>query len=224
MTINLHRWLAVVMLAVLGAVAMPAAAQDDHAADPAAHAADDSHSGDDHGGSHAGGGKNVIPTVKEGMMTGIMTLLVFVAVLFVLGTQVWPKIQGSLTERENKIREEIQAAELARQQARDALEEYERSLAQARAEAQEMLDNTRAQQAEMAAELRTKADAQLTDLREKAQRDIEAAKRAALNEIYAEAASLATLAAGKILQREINPADQQRLVDESLAELSASRN
>lgn len=184
---------------------------------PAMAAADDEAKG-----SHGGGGKSVVPTINEGLISGVMTLIVFVAVLFVLGTQVWPKIQGSLNDREAKIRDEIQAAELARMQARDALEEYERSLAEARAEAQAMLDKTRSQQQEMAAELRAKADIQLTELREKAQRDIEAAKRAALNEIYAQAASLATLAAGKILQRELQPSDQQRLIDESLSELSAN--
>ncbi len=179
---------------------------------------------DDEGSKGGGKEASVIPTVNEGLITGIMTIIVFVAVLFVLGTQVWPKIENSLQAREDKIRDEIQAAELARQQARDALEEYERSLAQARAEAQDMLDKTRAQQAEMAAELRTKADTQLNEMREKAQRDIEAAKRAALNEIYSEASQLATLAAGKILQREIQPSDQQRLIEESLAELSAGRH
>lgn len=172
----------------------------------------------------AGKKASVVPTINEGLISGVMTLVVFVGVLFVLSTQVWPKIQGALSAREAKIREEIQAAELARQQARDALEEYERSLQQARAEAQEMLEKTRSQQQEMAAELRAKADAQLTDLREKAQRDIEAAKRAALNEIYAQSAALATFAAGKILQREISPADDRRLIDESLAEMASSKN
>ncbi len=223
MTITARHWLAITLVAILGTCSFSASAQG-HAAPAqtdAAQQADDH--GDDHGGSHVGGGKNVIPTIDEGLISGIMTLIVFVGVLFVLGTQVWPKIQGSLQEREDKIRDEIQAAELARQQARDALEEYERSLAQARAEAQEMLDSTRAQQAAMAAELKAKSDVLLGEMREKAQRDIEAAKRTALNEIYDQAATLATLAAGKILQREIQPADHQRLVDESLAELSAAQ-
>jgi F-type H+-transporting ATPase subunit b len=80
------------------------------------------------------------------------------------------------------------------------------------------------QQQQLASELKAKADVELGAMREKAMRDIDAAKRAALAEIYTESATLATTIAGKILRREVNTGDQQRLVDESLAELRSSRN
>jgi F-type H+-transporting ATPase subunit b len=86
-----------------------------------------------------------------------------------------------------------------------------------------MLENTKAQQQALADELRAKAEQELALLKDRARRDIEAAKRAALSEIYDQTASLATLIASKILQREVNPRDQQRLVEESLAELQSSR-
>ena len=54
--------------------------------------------------------------------------------------------------------------------------------------------------------------------------DIEAARKAALNEIYAESVALATTMAGKILQREVTAADRDRLIEESLAELGAHNN
>jgi F-type H+-transporting ATPase subunit b len=57
-------------------------------------------------------------------------------------------------------------------------------------------------------------------MRESATRNIEAAKRAALREIYSEAAVLSTTVAAKILEREVNEQDQHRLVEESLAEVS----
>jgi F0F1-type ATP synthase membrane subunit b/b' len=58
-------------------------------------------------------------------------------------------------------------------------------------------------------------------MKARATQDLEGAKRAALSEIHAAAASLATSVAGKILKREIQPADQKRLVEESLSELGA---
>ena len=51
------------------------------------------------------------------------------------------------------------------------------------------------------------------------QADIESAKSAAVAEIHAEAGALATAVASKILGREITVADQQQLVQESLAEM-----
>lgn len=163
-----------------------------------------------------------LPTVKQGLATGITGIVVFLIVLAILATKVWPTITAALDQRAAKIKEEIEAAELAQQQAREALQQYEKSLAQARAEAQKMLDDAKAQQQAIAAELKAKSDAELNAMRERAKRDIDSAKRAALAEIYAETSNLAASIAGKILQKEIRPQDQQRLVDESLAEFQAA--
>jgi F-type H+-transporting ATPase subunit b len=160
-----------------------------------------------------------IPTAKQGLWTGVTALIVFAIVAAFLGRFVWPIIVKALDERAAKIREEISAAELARQQAKDALAMYERNLADARVEAQRMLEKTRSQQQAFADELRAKADLELVQMKERARRDIEAAKRAALQEIYGVAAAQATFVAAKILEREITSTDQQRLVDESLREL-----
>ncbi len=164
----------------------------------------------------------VLPTVEQGIVPMIVSLLVFAIVFAILATKVWPAISGGLKDREEKIRQSIEEAELAQQQAKEALQQYERSLAQARAEAQKMLDDAKAQQQAIAAELKAKSDAELNAMRERAKRDIDSAKRAALAEIYAEASTLAASIAGKILQKEIRPQDQQRLVEESLAEFQAA--
>ena len=158
------------------------------------------------------------------MAPAIAALIVFAVVFIVLATAVWPKILKGLNERAAKIREEIASAEAARKQAKDALDEYEANLAEARAEAKSMLEQTKAEQAKLAQELKAKAEAEAAQLRERAMRDIETAKRSAINEIYADAANLATQVAGKILAREISAADQAKLVEESLAELQGSRN
>lgn len=152
------------------------------------------------------------------------TIVTFLIVLAILGKVVWPKILGALDERDAKIRAEIKAAEDARKQAAAALERYEKSLAEARAEAQQLIEKTKAEQSTFAADLRAKADAELTRMREHATRDIELAKKQAVSEIYAQAASLATDLASKVLKREINPEDQRRMIDESLGQLESTHN
>ena len=164
----------------------------------------------------------VIPTLQQGLIPMITAIVVFLIVFFVLSTKVWPIITKGLKEREDKILHEIEAAEEARRQAKDALESYERSLAEARAEAQKILEETRGQQQKFAAELKAKAETEVAAMRERAMRDIESAKKTALGEIYSQAAGLATSVAAKILQREVGDADQQRLVEESLAELGTA--
>jgi F-type H+-transporting ATPase subunit b len=183
-------------------------------------AADPAHDAAAHGGHEEVG---AIPTWYQGAATGITALVVFALVAAFMLTVVWPKISKGLDDRNSKILGEIEAAEMARRQAKDALEEYQRNLQQARAEASKMIEQTRAQQVELAAQLKAKADAEVSALREKAMKDIDTAKRAAIAEIYGQTASLATGVASKILRREINANDQQRLVEESLGQLQSMR-
>lgn len=166
----------------------------------------------------------VIPTINQAIVAPIVTLVVFAIVLAIIAVKVWPLINKGLSDRENKIRGEIESAEQARKQAKDALDEYQRSLENARAESQKMIETTRAQQGQLAAELKAKADVELGQLRERAMKDIDTAKRAALAEIYSEAVSLASTAAAKILRREVRPEDQRILVEESVRALQAVKN
>lgn len=230
----MHRMLSILaaLIAALALATVPAAAQDhagghgdDRAQSEASH---DDHSGDDnasHGDDHGGHGDGhdkvgAIPSIAQGLATGITAIVVFGIVAFILNSQVWPKITTALDERSEKIQGEIEAAEQARAQAKQALEQYEASLAEARAEAQKMIDDTKAQQATLAADLRAKSEAELADLKDRARRDIESAKRAAISEVYAQASILASTVAGKILEREVSSDDQQRLVEEALRELA----
>lgn len=205
---------AALALAIAPAGLAPAAAL---AQDHDTHAAHD-----DHAGGHAAASPTVIPPPQEGVAPLVTALVVFGIVFFVLNRAVWPKIVSGLRDREEKIRAEIAAAEAARKQAKDALEMYERSLADARAESQRMLEQTKAQQQALAAELRTKAEAELVELKERARRDIETAKRNAIIEIQDQAVALGIAAAGRILQRQITPQDQQRILDETLEALQSA--
>jgi F-type H+-transporting ATPase subunit b len=165
-----------------------------------------------------------IATEKQGVATAITAIVVFAIVFAVIAVKIWPAIAKGLDERASKIKQEIEAAELARKQAKDALEQYQKSLDQARAEAQKMLEATRAQQAQLAADLKAKADQELSLMRERAMKDIESAKRAAVAEIYKQGTELATLMASQILRRQVTAADQQQLLEESLNQLQSMKN
>ena len=147
----------------------------------------------------------------------IVALLAFVGAILILGKLAWPKILGALDEREQKILGEISAAEEARERADKALKEYETSLAEARAEANALIEQTKADQSRLAAELNAKTQAQAGELMGEARRNIEAMKKAAVAEIYQEAAKAATYMAEKILEREVNAGDQERLVDDAVS-------
>lgn len=164
-----------------------------------------------------------LPTVKQGIATAITAIVVFTITAVFLHRVVWPLINKGLADRENRIRNAIQEAELARQQARSALEQYQKDLAEARAKAQADLEAARAQQAAIAAEIKARNERELAMEREKAMREIEAAKKLALSEIYTQTGMLVSSVAAKVLRREVNKTDQDRLVSEALAELKPER-
>lgn len=161
-----------------------------------------------------------IPSVAQGIATGVTALVVFGLSAGFLSLVVGPKIVRALNEREAKIRSEIESAESARQQARGALEQYNRALSEARAEAQRTLEQAKVQQQAQLAEMRQRAEVELAGLKEKATREIEGAKKLALTEIYQQGTALATGIAGRILRREVNQRDHERLVEEAMSELS----
>lgn len=156
----------------------------------------------------------------------IWNLLMFLILLGVLWTVVWPKILGGLQAREDKQLADLNAAEKARSEAEASLTEYKEQLAEARKEAQSIVAEARTTAQQAANADRAKVEAEITALKENAQRDIASAREQALADIYTQAAGLSTEIAGKILGREINADDQQGLVNESVEQFkqSASSN
>ena len=153
----------------------------------------------------------------------ITTIIVFAIAFFVLRQKVWPRITDGLDERDRKIREEIKAAEDAREQANTALREYEASLATARQEAADMIAKAKASARAAGDDLKNRNEKELDEMKRRARDEIEAARQAAVSEVHAAASVLATQIAGKILQREVSVEDQRRLVDESLQELARAQ-
>lgn len=151
----------------------------------------------------------------------IGALVMFVILYFSLKKTVWAMIIKGLQDREIKIRTEIESAENARTQANAALAEYQKELSKARTEANEMIAQAKSDAQRVADELRSKNEIELNSMKDKAKGEIEAAKRSALTELYNQTATLATMVAGKILQREINIKDHENLVADSIKQLQS---
>ncbi len=158
-----------------------------------------------------------LPTAKQGAAVAATALVVFAITAAFLMTVVWPKISKGLAEREAKIRSEIEAAENARAQAKAALEMYQKNLAEANAKAQAMIQEAKAQQQAQLVEMKAKAEAQMAMEKDKVMREIDAAKKQALAEIYSQTSGIATMVAGRILQREVNGADAEKFTLEAIS-------
>ena len=151
------------------------------------------------------------------------TIVVFVVFLILAAKFVWPHILKGLDQREQKLRDDLEAAEEARTQAKAALGEYEDELKKARAEAGEMIAKARQDAKAAAEELRANNTRELAEMKSAATSDINAAKKAAIGELHSEASNLAVAIASRILDREISTEDQDALLNESLAEMGQTK-
>ncbi len=160
------------------------------------------------------------PSVFAGTIAqSIAAIIVFLLLFSLLYKMAWGPILKGLQEREAKIKGDLHSAEAAAQKAAATLAEYQAKLATAQAEVMKIMDQGRIDAQKLADSIKTQTQEEITATRQRAQADIRTAKEQALAEIYATTATLATDVAGKILQRQINEQDQERLVHESLAEL-----
>ena len=148
------------------------------------------------------------------------TVVVFVLFLLLAMKFVWPHILKGLDQRDQKLRDDLEAADEARKQAKAALAEYEQELSSARNEAGAMIAKARTDAKAAAEELRANNTRELAEMKKTATNEIEAAKLAAIVELHAEASTLAIAIASRVLGREISSTDQQSLVDESLTEFT----
>ncbi|HEX8341342.1 MAG TPA: F0F1 ATP synthase subunit B [Tepidisphaeraceae bacterium] len=165
------------------------------------------------------GAAGLPPTMNQGLVTAIVTLIVFVALVIVLSKVAFGPIAKGLADREAKIRRDIEEAEAARRAAIAQQAEYQAQLARAGDEVRSILDKAQADAQAAATRIKMQAQQEAEEAKERAVRDIEASGRAAKAEIHDYAATISTSIAEKILRRNLNADDQRELVRSALEQL-----
>lgn len=152
----------------------------------------------------------------------LWTLVIFGLVIFVLGRFAWGPILGGLQARERFIREALEKAKADREASEARLKEYTDKLVSARAEATAIVDEARRDADAVKRRIEEETQAEANRTLERAKREIGIAKETAVKELYSLTARLTTDVATKILRREVQPSDHDRLIRESIAELTST--
>lgn len=169
--------------------------------------------------SKAGEATSPLYETSQGIITGIVTIVIFVFLVAILGKYAWGPILTGLKAREEKIRKDIADAEAARAKAQSTLDEYNKQLATAEQKVRDMLSQATKDAENLATQIRARAQQEAEETKERAIKDIDAARDQALSDIYQQTAELATRVAEKIIRRNLNADDQRELVNQSLQEL-----
>jgi F-type H+-transporting ATPase subunit b len=164
---------------------------------------------------------NPLIKVIPGLM--IWTLVSFAITLWVLKRYAFGPIQKLIDDRRERIRAAIEEADRAREEARSLLEEHRQLIGQAKSEAEAILAETRKVADSQRERMRDETEEDRQRRLEETKRQIEQATVQALSQIRQEVANLSLLAAEKITRKTLSDADQQRLIDEALAEIDFSQ-
>jgi F-type H+-transporting ATPase subunit b len=166
------------------------------------------------------GGGSFLVSPKIGLM--IWTLLAFGITLYLLNKLAFPRIAAALDRRRLAIEESIEAAQRAKQDADELLDEYRARLREAREQAEDIVVRARKAADNLADETKAAASKQREELLAAARRDIEHETRRALDELRKEVADLTVTATEKITRKSLTEEDHRRLIEDALAEVDFS--
>jgi F-type H+-transporting ATPase subunit b len=169
---------------------------------------------------------NDLITVVPGLM--IWTVVTFLIVFFVLKKLAFKRIQGLIDQRRDRIKEALDAADNARDEARQLLEEHRKLIADARAQSEQILVDARRDADAQRDRVRVEASADLERRLEENRREIEAENRRLVEQIRREVVERTLIASEKVTGKVLDAEDQRRLIDEAVGEIDfdrlASRN
>ena len=171
-------------------------------------------------GDHGGGELNIF----AGDLGNVLwTLLTLGLAVFILAKYAWNPFLDILQKREDFIRDSLAQAKDDREAAEARLAEYEERLTTARAEASAIVDEGRRDAVVVREREEDKAKEEAEKMLARAKREIDIAKDTAIKDLYALTGKLATDIAAKIVDRELKPADHEKLIHDALDQLLAGK-
>lgn len=156
-------------------------------------------------------------SIEPGLL--IWTIITFVLLLVVLRKVAWTPILATLEQRESTIRESLDEAQRARQEAAELLTQNRQILADANRESARIFEQSRAEAERLRSSITEQGREEAQRLLDDARREIGRERRLAVQELKSTAADLALGAAGQLLGTTVSSDDHRRLVTEFLDRL-----
>ena len=153
--------------------------------------------------------------------TFIVVLIAFIIVLGVITKYVLPPLNAALTERQEQIRGELEAADKAKADAEEADAERRAVLEQARAQAREIVTQAQTTADQIVTGATAEGQAIHDRIVASADAEVIVARQAAVEEVTARVGEIVLAAAERVIGREINAADHRDLIDEAIAAVRA---
>lgn len=159
---------------------------------------------------------NILPETAE-LVYGFIAFAILFAVIWRVAL---PGLNKALEERGARIQGQLEEAEATRTEAEEVKRRYEAQLADARNQAGEIVEEARKQGERLRADVLAKAEDEAAQIVARAREDAEGTRTRLVTDLRAQVASASVDLAGRIVQRELDPAQHRALVDQYISQLS----
>jgi F-type H+-transporting ATPase subunit b len=161
----------------------------------------------------------ITPAISEIIWGG----LAFLIVLLILIKFAFPALRKAVKAREEKIREDVEGAERARQEAEAERAQYQAQLGDARGEANRIVEEARQAAEQVRQDLITRAEADAADIRTRANDDIRLARERAMSDLQHQVTDLSIELAEKIVERNLDSDTQRALVESYISSVGTGK-
>jgi F-type H+-transporting ATPase subunit b len=153
------------------------------------------------------------PATNE-LIYGGLAFLVLLGVLWKFGV---PAASKMMTARAEKIRGDLDAAEAAKVEAETVLAEYQRQLADAKAESARIVEEARVQADQVGKDIKARAEAEANELRQRNAEQVGAERDRVMGEMQGQVATLAIELAEKVVGSNLDREANTRLIENYIA-------
>ena len=167
------------------------------------------------GEEEAAGGLSVI---MPNLLEYVPMLVAFIILWIILAKFGWPMFNGMLEKRENTIREALKKSEEAQIQSYRTLAEYQKQLADAKAQAAALISEARETGDAVKAGITEKAHTEAADMIEKAKVTIEAEKKQTIAELQASIADTAVDVAARLIGEDLTEGEHRKIIERYVKE------
>ncbi len=148
--------------------------------------------------------------------TALFTLLNLVITFLILKKFLFKPVSKMIGDRQKEIDDLYAGAEEARAQAAALKSDYDARMAQAREESAQLVREASVEATRRGDEIIRQARLDADAIRAKASNDIELERKKALNDVKSDISRIALDIAEKVVEKEVNSSDQDRLIESFL--------
>ena len=152
----------------------------------------------------------------------IPALIAFIIIWVILAKLVWPSVLEMMEKRQQKIQDDLDAAERSKIEAAEEAKSYEAKILDAHHEADAIVAKAKKEAEEVRSAVLAKAQREAADIISKAHGAVDSERHKALIELSSSVVDLSVEIASKIIGNDLSVEEQRRLAEKYLAEVGKS--